>query len=251
MPQVMGDLCTLLAWDSEYWGFPVARIKGNKLTKRAAEKVIRWCGKHKVRCLYFIADGTCAKTLEAAWNHGFRFVDVRVDMQVGASSVILPSRKDGDCREARQEDLSAMERLARTAHVDTRFFKDTSFDRKKAAEMYALWIARDYRDHKVFVAATTNSPRSVLGYATAKMARKETGRIGLVAVSPAARGCGLGHLLVKNATAWCHSRGAKCVRVATQGTNIAALRLYERCGFKVAEVKIWFHRWFEFETPAR
>jgi dTDP-4-amino-4,6-dideoxy-D-galactose acyltransferase len=248
---MMGDLCALLAWDSEHWGFPVARIKGNKLTKRAVEEVIRWCGKHKVRCLYFEADGTCAETLQAVENNGFRFVDIRVDMQVGASSGALPTRTNGECREATQEDLFAMERLARTAHVDTRFFKDTRFDREKAAEMYALWIARDFREHKVFAATAADTPRNVLGYATANIANNKTGRIGLVAVSPAARGRGLGHLLVKNAVAWCQSSGAKCVRVATQGTNIAALRLYESSGFKAADVKIWFHRWFNLGTPAR
>lgn len=247
----MDDLCTVLDWDSKHWGFPVARVKGNKLNERSAENVIRWCGEHKVRCLYFAADGTCAETLQAVKNNGFRFVDVRVDMQVGASSVTLPTRNDGECREARQEDLSALERLARTAHVDTRFFKDTGFDRKKAAKFYALWIARDFLENKVFAATTADAPRSVLGYATANMANNETGRIGLVAVSPAARGRGLGHLLVKNTVAWCQSRGAKGVRVATQGTNVAALRLYESCGFRVAEVKVWFHRWFELETPAR
>lgn len=247
----MADLCTLLAWDSEYWGFPVARINGSKLSEGTVKEVIRWCGKHKIRCLYFAADGTCAGTLQAARNHGFRFVDVRVDMQVGASYVAPATRTDGECREARREDLSAMARLARTAHEDTRFFKDTNFDRQKAAEIYALWIARDFREHKVFAATAADTPGSVLGYATANMAENETGRIGLVAVSPAARGRGLGHLLVKNAVAWCQSCGAKGVRVATQGTNVAALRLYEGYGFRVAEVKVWFHRWFELETPSR
>ena len=41
--------------------------------------------------------------------------------------------------------------------------------------------------------------------------------------------------------------GAKKIRVATQGTNVAALKLYEKAGFRVCDVKIWFHRWF----PAR
>ena len=38
--------------------------------------------------------------------------------------------------------------------------------------------------------------------------------------------------------------GAKKIRVVTQGTNVAALKLYEKAGFRVCDVKIWFHRWF-------
>jgi len=247
----MGDLCTLLAWDSEHWGFPVARINGNELTEAAAQEAMRWCEEHKVRCLYFAADGTSAETLQAAWSSGFRFVDVRVDMEANVSSVVAPTQGKGECREARLEDLPSMERLARTAHKDTRFFKDTNFDRQKAADLYALWIARNFREHKVFASTAADGNQGAAGYATADIDGNEAGRIGLVAVSPAARGRGLGHCLVDNAVGWCRSHGAKRVRVVTQGTNVPALRLYESCGFKVADVKVWFHRWFELLTPQR
>ena len=247
----MNDPCTLLAWDSEHWGFPVARINGNKLNQGVAEDVVRWCEKHQVKCLYFAADGTSAETLQVSQNNGFCFVDVRVDMEVAVSSIFLTSQTNGKCREARLKDLFAIERLAKTAHEDTRFFKDSKFDQQKAADLYGLWIRREFRENKVFVAGLPSNPNRVLGYASASVADGKVGRIGLVAVCPAARGCGLGHLLVENAMAWCQSHGASCIRVVTQGTNIAALRLYESCGFKVAEVKVWFHRWFELKTTRR
>lgn len=241
----MGNLCTLLAWDSEHWGFPVARFNESKLTEDSARKAIRWCEEHRVRCLYFAADGTCSETLKVACDNGFRFVDVRVDME---SSSLQSSSRAADgarFREAGPEDLPTIEQLARTAHGDTRFFKDANFDRTKAAELYALWIRRDFRENKVFAAVSPGDPEKVVGYASADASNLATGRIGLVAVSPEARGGGLGKLLVKCASAWCRSRGATTVKVATQGTNVAALRLYETCGFKVADVKVWFHRWFD------
>jgi ribosomal protein S18 acetylase RimI-like enzyme len=42
-------------------------------------------------------------------------------------------------------------------------------------------------------------------------------------------------------------QGAKKIRVATQGANVAALKLYEKAGFRVCDVKIWFHKWFSAE----
>jgi dTDP-4-amino-4,6-dideoxy-D-galactose acyltransferase len=239
----LGDLCTLLPWDTEHWGFPVARLNETTLTEEIAAKAIQWCEKHRIKCLYFAADGRRAETLQLAEKHGFRFVDVRVDLERGlhdASANIA----DGACREAVPQDLPAIEQLARTAHEDSRFFKDTSFDRATAGDLYAIWIARDLRERRVFVAVSAGEPTYPLGYVSVSEESGRVGRIGLVAVIPEARGGGLGNLLVQCALAWCRSRDADFVRVATQGTNVPALRLYECCGFKTADVKVWFHRWF-------
>jgi dTDP-4-amino-4,6-dideoxy-D-galactose acyltransferase len=239
----MTDLCTLLAWDSQHWGFPVARINANILTENTARETTRWCGEHKVKCLYFAADATCSETLEQVWRNSFRFVDVRIDLERKVSGMSLLADQITSCRKARPEDLVFMEELARTAHEDARFFKDWMFDRTKAAEMYAMWIRRDMREHEVFVAPADESS-DVLGYSSASTVNSQEGRIGLLAVSPAARGRGIGRQLVLYALERLESYGIRNVRVATQGTNVAALRLYEECGFRVADVKVWFHRWF-------
>jgi dTDP-4-amino-4,6-dideoxy-D-galactose acyltransferase len=240
----MSDLCTLLSWDSDHWGFPVARLNSHHLTEDSAGEAIRWSERHKIRCLYFAADGTSAETLRAAWDNGFRFVDVRVDLEKTLSEPPDADEDGGSCRDALPEDLPAMERLARTAHEDTRFFKDAGFDRGKARDLYALWIARDLREHKVFASLSTGHPANLSGYVSVIASGHGEGRIGLVAVDAGARGGGLGGLLVRRALTWCRSSGAVSARVATQATNVAALRLYGNCGFKTADVKVWFHRWF-------
>lgn len=239
----MSDLCTLLKWDSEHWGFPVARINANKFTEDSAREAIGWCEANKVRCLYFAADGSCCETLDQAWRNSFRFVDVRIDLDRKVAGIAVPAGQVIRCRQARPGDVAVLGELARAAHEDTRFFKDGMFDRTKAAELYAMWIWRDMREHEVFVAHTDESEQA-LGYLTASISSSNEGRIGLVAVCPAARGRGIGCHLVQHALERLESCSIKTVRVATQGTNVPALRLYERCGFKVADVKVWFHRWF-------
>jgi dTDP-4-amino-4,6-dideoxy-D-galactose acyltransferase len=238
----MSDNCTFLHWDSEHWGFGVARFGGDKLTKESAERTLRWCEEEKIRCLYFAASGSCSETLKNAANYGFHFVDVRVDMEVVPTHAPPEAPSGFFCRAAGAEDLAALEKFARVAHHDTRFFKDANFDKAKAAELYALWIARDLREQTVFAAISPGQSDSVVGYLSVNEA---DGRIGLVAVSPEARGRGIGRHLVASAVAWLRSRGLERVRVATQGTNVPALRLYEICGFRVADVKVWFHRWFD------
>ena len=56
-----------------------------------------------------------------------------------------------------------------------------------------------------------------------------------VAVSPAAAGAGLGARLVAAATDELGRRGVPAVKVVTGADNVAALRLYERCGFAARE----------------
>ena len=55
-----------------------------------------------------------------------------------------------------------------------------------------------------------------------------------VAVDPAAAGRGVGTRLVEAATAELVRRGAPAAKVVTAADNVAALRLYERCGFRAA-----------------
>jgi len=55
---------------------------------------------------------------------------------------------------------------------------------------------------------------------------------------------GMGKTLLKDAVAWLEERGAKQVTVVTQGRNIKGLRLYQKCGFAIHSVKLWYHRWF-------
>jgi ribosomal protein S18 acetylase RimI-like enzyme len=72
-----------------------------------------------------------------------------------------------------------------------------------------------------------------------------TGSLGLMSVAPEARGQGLGRQLVSGAVAWLRERGLERVTVVTQARNVRALRTFEACGFRVADVALWFHKWYD------
>jgi ribosomal protein S18 acetylase RimI-like enzyme len=56
-----------------------------------------------------------------------------------------------------------------------------------------------------------------------------------LAVRPGARGCGIAEALLKTALADARARGAPCCSLQVHQGNIKAQRLYERCGFVVAQ----------------
>jgi dTDP-4-amino-4,6-dideoxy-D-galactose acyltransferase len=84
---------------------------------------------------------------------------------------------------------------------------------------------------------------SIAGYVTLRV-KDGSARIGLIAVDHAWRERGYGGRLIQAALRHAASRDAQRMVVATQARNVDAIRVYERHGFRVGGVGLWFHRWF-------
>jgi len=236
----------VLAWDSDFWGFPIGKLEHSILRKNLADNAFDWCQTNRIRCLYFAADGSDAETLQCAYQAGFQFVDVRVEMETYAHKGDAMEHPELSVRPVAETDLEAIKAIARSAHCDTRFFKDLNFERVKCAKLYEKWIERDFEVGQL-LGFFPHQRANAGGYVTFTRECPEIARIGLIAVAESLRGCGGGRMLLSAAMSAAAELGAKKIRVATQGTNVAALKLYEKAGFRVSDVKIWFHRWF----PAR
>jgi len=245
--ETSSELCTILEWDTRFWGFPIARLNASTLDDVVARDAASWCSRHGIRCLYFLAEGHCPQTLTLAHEHGFRFVDIRVELVMS-----LPRTMQDDIagngitvRPAAKGDLAMLRRLAAVSHYDARFFKDQRFDSGRAAELYAEWISRDLDLHTVFVCESPGAAESPDGYISCQHDDQlREGRIGLLAVEPQHQGKGLGAALIVASLRSCAAAQLSAVRVVTQGTNVSAMRLYERCGFRTSSVNVWFHKWF-------
>jgi dTDP-4-amino-4,6-dideoxy-D-galactose acyltransferase len=235
--------CNLLVWDSNFWGFPVGRLDSSLLREGMERSVMDWCQREKIRCLYFAADGTDAETLQRAFEAGFQFVDVRADLECDAPKWGLSSTANLKVRAVSGETLGILQKIARNAHFNTRFFKDLNFDRLRCQSLYEKWIERDFQTGRIFGFFPKNSA-DLRGYVTLTKESAQIARIGLIAVEESLRGLGGGRMLLDAAMAASVEMGARKIHVATQGTNVAALKLYEKAGFRVCDVKIWFHRWF-------
>lgn len=234
----------MLPWDTQFWGFPVARLTAATLTPDSAAAALAWCARNHVRCLYFLASGSCPDTLTLAHAHDFRFVDVRVEL----SRVLRepPPISAARVRAAEPDDLPSLQRLAAAAHDDSRFFKDARFDGTRAGDLYREWIARACARHTVLVCESSEASGGPCGYISCECDdAAQEGRIGLVAVAREHAHAGFGSALIAAALRVFAAAHLPTVRVVTQGTNVAALRLYERHGFLTTAVNVWFHKWFD------
>ncbi|HET9705792.1 MAG TPA: GNAT family N-acetyltransferase [Vicinamibacterales bacterium] len=224
----------LLDWDSEFFGFPIARIEPDSVVAGVA-----WCLERGVRCAYLLADADDSPTLQAAAAAGFRAVDVRVTL----TAVRAPRQPaGGGARPAVAADIPSLTAIARHAHTDSRFYADGGFDRARCDDLFATWIEQSclgWADHVVVY----DDGRGAAGYVTVHD-RAGRGEIGLVAVHERARGRGAGRAMIAVARAWCELRRLSPITVVTQGGNRAALAFYQTNGFDVTALQIWYHRWF-------
>ena len=233
-----------LKWDSDFFGLPVASLDGGHLHAETSKVVFEWCRKEKIRCLYFLADGTDSHTLQSAYNKGFQFIDVRVEMEYDLRNVLHTEAPSLEIKPVTQKgQLNNILAFARKSHTDSRFFKDLNFDRIKCEKLYEEWIDRDFEKGNVLGFFPDNE-EIAKGYITFTIESLDIARIGLIAVEHQFRGQGVGSKLLIKTIAMSKKLNAKKLVVVTQATNTSALRLYEKSGFRISETKLWFHKWF-------
>ena len=68
------------------------------------------------------------------------------------------------------------------------------------------------------------------------------GSIGMVATSVEARRRGIGRAAVLAALEWFRQHGVEAVDAGAQSQNLPAARLYERCGFQLADISLTFRK---------
>ena len=240
--------CELLPWDSDFFQCRIGRVRGDVLDRAQAEAIAEWSRAERVRCLYFLARADCPGTVETAQANGFGLVDIRVTLQRPLGGPQDPRRfqpsSDVVIRPFRADDLPTLEALAEACHTDTRFFSDPHFPRPAKA-LYSTWIRRDCQGRAQQVLVADTGARPALGYVSCQVhSAADAGQIGLLGVSPEARGKGLAKSLVQSALGWLEAQGAREVTVVTQGRNVPAQRLYQGCGFRTRDVRLWYHKWF-------
>ena len=241
------DICEFLQWDSDFFGFRIARVVQNRLTAQAIKDILEWIRNNSIDCLYFLSEFNDPSTTQLAQIHGFQLVDIRVTFEYDLNKYVgkTPAQAGNNffIRPADPTDIPALEAIAGKSYGFTRFHFDQRFPREKSDALYEVWIRRScegYADH-VLVA---EAGRQIAGYVTLKLSGNGHGQIGLVGVREEVRGHGTGKSLINAALDWFASKDASVVYVVTQGRNVIGQNLYQKCGFTTSAVQIWYHKWF-------
>lgn len=230
-----------LDWDSEFWSLNVGRIDATEDGVGVydhIESATAALDTENFDVAYLLIDLGQWRLLREAVVAGWAPVDLRITLQrQTASAPLMPE----GVRPAEAKDEPALREIAASAHTGTRFWTDDRFDRRLCKDLYSQWISNDLagRSDVVLVCGPPSAPA---GYISVTI-DDDKASIGLVAVDQAHRGKRIGRTLVEAGVVWAGDNGTSLVDVVTQGTNRAALSLYESAGFRVVSHEIWLHRW--------
>lgn len=237
--------CEFLSWDSDFFGFSIGRVRGDHLTERDSQSVMEWCRKEGIRCLYFLCAADDDESVLVAERYGFHLVDVRLDFlrRIQAFGEVFAGREIKDSvRPYAPGDEEGILAIAANSYRQTRFYYDRHFPVEKASGLYCEWARKScagWADAVLVAPARAG----VGGFVTCHIDSPSRGRIGLVGVHDEMRGEGIGQLVVNAALSFFTHRGVTEVMVATQGRNLPAQRLYQKCGFRTQGAAYWYHLW--------
>ncbi|WNN44159.1 dTDP-4-amino-4,6-dideoxy-D-galactose acyltransferase [Winslowiella toletana] len=169
---------------------------------------------------------------------GFQLVEGEVDLALTISG----AQRQAGIRIARPEHIAQLRDVASEAFSQSRF-RAPWYQPGDSGRFYAQWIENAVRgsfDHQCLLAV--DEAGSIEGFVSLRELGDAEARIGLLASLPPARGKGVGKRLVQAAADWCQARRLTRLRVATQLSNLAALRLYLASGASVESTAYWLYR---------
>jgi dTDP-4-amino-4,6-dideoxy-D-galactose acyltransferase len=242
--EMQKDPCALLPWDTDFFGFRVARVAADTLTPALCGQIDAWCGQNQIDCLYFIGRSDDPETTQLAERNQYHLVDIRVMMERDIQRSENPSAIV--TRAATPADLPVMREIAATSFRSARFHQDPRIPREKADALYVRWIEADLggRADVVLVTGDGDQLRGYLSCYSHRDGDTASGGFGIMGVHPKYRGLGVARGLVDAALNWFAERGTTRVSFPTQARNITTQRVFQRAGFLTYDVRLVYHKWF-------
>jgi dTDP-4-amino-4,6-dideoxy-D-galactose acyltransferase len=239
----------LLPWDSEHFGFPVARLWGMNIAATVLREMLRAARQQGVYLVYWAAD---PKLDVPGWllsEFCGSLVDQRATFEcrlelIPHDEISTPSPYEVS-EIPRGRPCRRLLGLALEAGAQSRFRSDPRITADASHRLYEVWITRSTLREladSVLVISRLGERDNPLGMVTLSL-NGATGRIGLIAVAEKVRGAGLGSRLLSAAHGWLLHRGVQTCSVVTQFANRPACRFYEKCGYQFFDLKSIYHFW--------
>lgn len=222
---------TSLAWESEFFGFPIARLAPGGSRPIAHTELNRW------PLLQARVASTDYSFLDQLSGQGFQMVEGEAEL----SLPIQQTERQAGIRIARVGQSEQLAMLASQAFSVTRF-RQPWFSSQQSQQFYTQWVINALTgsfDDLCLVAM--NDSGGVIGFITLR-ALEQSARIGLLAVSGDCQGQGVGQRLLLAATDWARSQRLTQLVVTTQISNLRAMRLYLRHGARLERTAYWLYR---------
>jgi dTDP-4-amino-4,6-dideoxy-D-galactose acyltransferase len=231
----------ILDWDSQFFAFGVARFSRAGADLETLSAQLAELKQRQVRLVYWPVPHGDEASCAAALSCGGRMVGCQVTYaQAGDGPDVNANAPFTEYKEvsANQELIA----LAIRSGEFSRYSNDPQIKREKFEELYLNWInnctAKKTADHILI----ENSGGGMAGMVCVKKSVDE-GKIILIAVNDEFQGAGIGTKLVRGALSLGKQLGCTSHSVVTYNENVAACKLFEKCGYTPREKSDYYHFW--------
>lgn len=231
----------ILEWDSEVFGFNVAKIMPDSLGSTELEEILNDLKKKNVSLVYWSFHVHEKRSRKAAEDMGGFLTGQKITYishlenmpEISLDSQYQPEEysetiPDGD-----------LINLILQGAVYSRFYVDPRISKKQYENLHKLWIANSVRNSTIFVFRKNNR---IIGFVSLNE-KDNRGNIDFIVVDKLFRGQGIGKCLLSHAHKWLILNGYDIVQAVTQKENIVSCKLYEKYGYHPEKTENFYHFW--------
>ncbi|MDC9598465.1 dTDP-4-amino-4,6-dideoxy-D-galactose acyltransferase [Xenorhabdus anantnagensis] len=230
-----------LAWDSHFFGLSTARLS---FSPESAELTAADLDQYALVQAKVATQQTII--IDELSALGFSLVEGEVDLllsiEAGDISGIHTGKELIQLLSAKKEDIPVLKAVAARVFTASRF-RAPWYQPDDSGRFYAAWVEKAVLgtfDHECLL--INDEHDQIAGFVTLRDMGNGEARIGLLAAVPGKHHQGIGKKLMSAAQQWCQNHQIQRLRVATQVSNITALRLYTRSGALIESTAYWLYR---------
>lgn len=242
----------LQAWDTAFFQFKTGYVQIPPQQAVASDLILRLeenAAAHNYRLLYiWLAEGErIAPAVLESLSDRLIHADEKINYVKTLWPGVALSVVESDCSYpiksyAPLTPSAELYELAFESGHYSRFKQDRRFPSGIFENLYRCWIERSVNREIAEDVLVFEEKGRVEGMLTYQIT-PQSGRIGLIAVSPEVRHKGVASLLMREFETRMKQKGIQTVEVATQGKNFPACRFYEKQGFHVHTSINIYHLW--------
>jgi dTDP-4-amino-4,6-dideoxy-D-galactose acyltransferase len=245
---IISSPCQFLQWDTDFFGYRIARILSSRLTPELTAQIEAWSQKNAIQCLYLQAESNDPQTILLAEKHGYSLVEVRLTFERNLKDWDPATRakatQEVAIRAGCPEDIPAIQDVAQNSYVDSRFYFDQHFGEQEWQRYYRAWAEKSFSGGAEML-LVAEKDGEVLGFITGVIVNEgKECQYELTGVRESARRFGVGQELFRSGMDWCVQHGIPYIWVMTQGRNVTTQRMIQRHGFLTRSCHLYYHKWF-------